>query len=69
MTPQALAMFVRSETQRLAQYLATLRVLPRESGPAGNAPKKGIQTEARLKWTPSIVTKLTDSAALANNEV
>jgi len=33
MTPQALAMFVRSETQRLAQYLATLRVLPRESGP------------------------------------
>jgi len=33
MTPQALAMFVRSETQRLAQYLATLRVLPREGGP------------------------------------
>jgi hypothetical protein len=33
MAPQALAMFVRSETQRLAQYLATLRVLPREAGP------------------------------------
>src|SRR3954469_592819 len=33
MAPQALAMFVRSETQRLAQYLATLRVLPREGGP------------------------------------
>src|SRR5437868_8498872 len=33
MVPQALAMFVRSETQRLAQYLATLRVLPREGGP------------------------------------
>lgn len=32
MVPQALAMFVRSETQRLAQYLATLRVLPREGG-------------------------------------
>ena len=33
MVPQALAMFVRSETQRLAQYLATLRVLPREGAP------------------------------------
>jgi hypothetical protein len=33
MTPQALAMFVRSETLRLAQYLVTLRVLPREAGP------------------------------------
>ena len=30
MEPQALATFVRSETQRLAQYLTTLRVLPRE---------------------------------------
>jgi NAD(P)-dependent dehydrogenase (short-subunit alcohol dehydrogenase family) len=51
-----------------AMMLVT-RMLPRESGPAGNAPKKGIQTEARLRWTPSIITKLTDSAALANNEV
>lgn len=33
MEPQALAMFVRSETQRLAQYLATLRVLPRDGAP------------------------------------
>jgi hypothetical protein len=33
MVPQALAMFVRSETLRLAQYLVTLRVLPREGGP------------------------------------
>jgi len=33
MAPQALAMFMRSETQRLAQYLATLRVLPREGAP------------------------------------
>jgi hypothetical protein len=33
MEPRALAMFVRSETQRLAQYLATLRVLPREGAP------------------------------------
>ena len=33
MEPRALAMFVRSETQRLAQYLSTLRVLPREGAP------------------------------------
>jgi hypothetical protein len=33
MAPQALAMFVRSETQRLAQYLVTLRALPREGAP------------------------------------
>ncbi len=33
MTPEALAAFVRSETGRLAQYLSTLRVLPREGPP------------------------------------
>ena len=32
-TPQALALFVRSETHRLAQYLATLRALPRDGAP------------------------------------
>src|SRR5438132_5738501 len=31
MVPQALAMFVRSETQRLVQYLVTLRALPRDA--------------------------------------
>ena len=33
MVPQALAMFVRTETHRLAQYLVTLRALPREGAP------------------------------------
>ena len=33
MVPQALAMFVRSETQRLVQYLTTLRALPRDGSP------------------------------------
>lgn len=33
MVPQALALFVRSETQRLLQYLVTLRALPREGAP------------------------------------
>ncbi|MFY9315086.1 MAG: hypothetical protein WAO95_05950 [Burkholderiales bacterium] len=33
MAPNALAAFVRAETMRLAQYLSTLRVLPREGPP------------------------------------
>ena len=33
LAPKALAGFVRSETQRLVQYLVTLRALPREAGP------------------------------------
>jgi hypothetical protein len=33
MAPAALAAFVRSETLRLAQYLVTMRALPREDGP------------------------------------
>jgi hypothetical protein len=33
MLPQALAIFVRSETLRLAQYLGTLRALPRDGHP------------------------------------
>lgn len=33
MVPQALALFVRSETHRLAQFLVTLRALPRDGAP------------------------------------
>jgi hypothetical protein len=33
LAPEALAAFVRSETLRLAQYLATLRALPRDGAP------------------------------------
>jgi hypothetical protein len=33
MVPQALAAFARSETMRLAQYLATLRAVPRDGAP------------------------------------
>jgi hypothetical protein len=33
LAPQALATFARSETLRLAQYLTTLRALPRDGGP------------------------------------
>ena len=58
MVPQALAMFVRSETQRLAQYLVTLRALPRDGAPvqvivvapAGQraAFEQALQSDARL---------------------
>lgn len=33
MSPEALALFVRSETYRLAQYLGTLRAMPRDGSP------------------------------------
>lgn len=45
------------------------RLLPPASGPAGDALKKGLENEAKSKWTPSLVTKLSDNAAVANNEV
>ena len=51
-----------------AMMLVT-RMLPQESGPEGNRTKVGLQNEARSKWTPSVVTKLSDHAAIANNEL
>jgi NAD(P)-dependent dehydrogenase (short-subunit alcohol dehydrogenase family) len=51
-----------------AMMLVT-RALPHENGPAGNATLSGLQNEAKSRWTPSVVTRLTDSAALANNEI
>jgi NAD(P)-dependent dehydrogenase (short-subunit alcohol dehydrogenase family) len=45
------------------------RLLPPAGGSAGDAVKKGLESEAKTKWTPSLVTKLTDNAAIANNEV
>jgi NAD(P)-dependent dehydrogenase (short-subunit alcohol dehydrogenase family) len=51
-----------------AMMLVT-RMLPPGNGLAGNVVKKGIESEAKSKWTPSVVTKLADQAALANNEI
>ena len=58
MVPQALAMFVRSETQRLLQYLVTLRALPRDGAPvqvlviapSGQRPvfEQALASDARL---------------------
>jgi NAD(P)-dependent dehydrogenase (short-subunit alcohol dehydrogenase family) len=43
------------------------RLLPGPTGTQGNAVKKGRESES--SWTPSMVTKLTDRAAVANNEI
>jgi NAD(P)-dependent dehydrogenase (short-subunit alcohol dehydrogenase family) len=51
-----------------AMMLVT-RLLPSPGGPSGNLLKKGLESEARSKWTPSLVTTLTDNAAVANNEI
>ena len=45
------------------------RLLPAGTGLEGNEIKKGFQNEAKSNWTPSMVTKLADHAALANNEI
>jgi hypothetical protein len=60
MVPEALAAFVRTETGRLAQYLSTLRVLPREGppvqvivlAPAGQRPafERALVSDARLSF-------------------
>jgi NAD(P)-dependent dehydrogenase (short-subunit alcohol dehydrogenase family) len=51
-----------------AMMLVT-RLLPAGNGAAGNAASKGIENEAKTKWTPSLVTRLSDGAAIANNEI
>jgi NAD(P)-dependent dehydrogenase (short-subunit alcohol dehydrogenase family) len=51
-----------------AMMLVT-RMLPASNGPAGNTVSKGIENEARTKWTLSLVTRLSDGAAIANNEI
>jgi len=51
-----------------AMMLVT-RALPAPGGPEGNVLKKGLESEAKSRWTPSVVTALTDNAAIANNEI
>ena len=51
-----------------AMMLVT-RALPAGTGLEGNTTKKGFESEAKSKWTPSVVTKLADQAAVANNEI
>ena len=44
------------------------RALPGPTGPQGDQIMKGRETEPPARWTPSVVTALTDRAAVANNE-
>jgi len=71
-TPQAKAAAVANVVAPAAVARAMMlvtRMLPTGSGLEGNVAKKGIANEAKSKWTPSVVTRLSDQAALANNEV
>jgi NAD(P)-dependent dehydrogenase (short-subunit alcohol dehydrogenase family) len=45
------------------------RALPGGTGLEGNEAKKGFESEAKTRWTPSVVTSLADQAAMANNEI
>ena len=51
-----------------AMMLVT-RALPAGAGVDGNVIKKGLDNEAKTRWTPSVVTRLADHAAMANNEI
>jgi NAD(P)-dependent dehydrogenase (short-subunit alcohol dehydrogenase family) len=69
-TPQAkVAVVVNAfAPATVSRALATVaRMLPGPNGTQGNAIKKGRESES--SWTPSLVTKLTDRAAVANNEI
>ncbi|MBV8031277.1 MAG: hypothetical protein JO035_07195 [Betaproteobacteria bacterium] len=75
MTPQALSAFVRSETQRLSQYLMTLRALPREGAPVNVlvvAPKgqkaafqRSLVSDARLAFHTVDIDEATDAVGLS----
>jgi NAD(P)-dependent dehydrogenase (short-subunit alcohol dehydrogenase family) len=69
-TPQAKVAVVANAIApaTVSRALATVaRMLPGPNGTQGNAIKKGRESES--SWTPSVVTKLTDRAAVANNEI
>ena len=71
-TPQAklaaAANAIAPDSVARAMMLVT-RALPAGTGLEGNTTKKGFESEAKSKWTPSVVTKLADHAAVANNEI
>jgi len=70
-TPQAklaaIANAVAPNTVARAMMIVS-RMLPSPTGPSGNRLLRGRETEPPARWTPSIVTALTDKAAVANNE-
>ena len=70
-TPQAALLAVANMAAPAAvaraMMLAT-RMLPGVSGADGNRIRTGKETDAAARWTPSLVTSLTDRAAAGNNE-
>jgi hypothetical protein len=74
MAPEALASFVRTETGRLAQYLSTLRVLPREGPPVHvivvappgqrEAFERALVSDARLSFVTLELAQATRKAGL-----
>jgi NAD(P)-dependent dehydrogenase (short-subunit alcohol dehydrogenase family) len=69
-TPQARAAAMLNElapglVARLAAVAASL--LPAPAGPEGDESRRGRESESR--WAPSIATRLTDRAAVLNNEL
>ena len=71
-TPQAALLAVGNMVAPAAVARAMMiatRMLPGASADAeGNEIRKGRDTAAAARWTPSVVTSLTDHAAAANNE-
>ena len=71
-TPQAKVMVAANAVLPSAVARAMMvvtRALPAGTGLEGNQIKKGFESEAKTKWTPSVVTRLADNAAVANNEL
>jgi NAD(P)-dependent dehydrogenase (short-subunit alcohol dehydrogenase family) len=71
-TPQAQAAAVANAVLPNAVARAMMlitRALPAGTGLEGNTIKKGFESEAKTKWTPSVVTRLADQAAVVNNEI
>lgn len=63
----AIANAVAPNTVARAMMIVS-RMLPSATGPAGNQLLKGRETQSSRWSTPSLVTALTDRAAVANNE-
>ncbi len=79
MAPEALALFVRSETHRLAQYLATLRALPRDGtaiqvlvvAPPGERARfeRELESDARLIFRTVDTAEAARAAGLKRRRV
>jgi NAD(P)-dependent dehydrogenase (short-subunit alcohol dehydrogenase family) len=70
-TPQAALLAAANNVAPAAVARAMMlvsRLLPSVSGPSGNQVLKGRETTPPERWVPSVVTALTNRAAVANNE-